>query len=139
MRRLSTVARTGTVVVGLASALAACGGGSSSNSSSSTTRSTSATTTASTASTGGGAPAATITIKNFAFQPATTAVKAGTTITVKNNDTTAHTLTADKNAFDTGNISSGGTKTFTAPGTPGSFPYHCSIHPFMHGTLTVTS
>jgi plastocyanin len=83
--------------------------------------------------------AATITIKNFAFQPATMTAKAGSTITVKNNDTTTHTVTADNSSFNTGNIDSGVTKTFTVPSTPGSVPYHCSIHPFMHGTLTVTS
>jgi plastocyanin len=65
--------------------------------------------------------------------------KAGSTITVKNIDSATHTVTADNNAFNTGNIDSGQTKTFTVPSNPGSFPYHCSIHPFMHGTLTVTS
>jgi plastocyanin len=75
---------------------------------------------------------------NFAFQPASTSVKAGSTITVKNNDSVAHTVTADNNSFNTGDINGGGTKTFTAPSNPGSFPFHCSIHPFMHGTLTVT-
>jgi plastocyanin len=28
------------------------------------------------------------------------------------------------------------TTTFT---TPGTFAYHCSIHPFIHGTVIVTS
>jgi plastocyanin len=28
------------------------------------------------------------------------------------------------------------TTTFT---TPGTFAYHCNIHPFMHGTVIVTS
>ena len=83
--------------------------------------------------------ATTITIQNFAYRPATITVKAGSTITVKNQDSATHTVTADNNAFDTGNISGGASKTMTAPSTPGSFPYHCTIHPFMHGTLTVTS
>ena len=37
---------------------------------------------------------------------------------------------------DDGN--SGATATFTAPSTPGSYSYLCTIHPTMKGTLTVT-
>ena len=143
MRRLTSVAAAGAAVIGLASGLAACGGGSSTSSSTSTstTGSTTTTTTSSTtATTGGGASAASITIQNFAFKPLATTVKAGSTITVKNQDSATHTLTADNGAFDTGNISGGGTKTITAPTKPGSFSYHCTIHAFMtHGTITVTS
>jgi plastocyanin len=56
---------------------------------------------------------------------------------VNNTDNSSHTLTADNNAFDTGVIAAGGTATFTAPTTPGDYPYICSIHTYMHGTLTV--
>src|SRR5256885_11484661 len=136
VRRLTSVAATGAAVIGLAWGLAACGGGSSSSSSTTTSTTNTTRTTAGSATTGGGAT--TITIQNFAYRPATITVKAGSTITVKNQDSATHTVTADNNAFDTGNISGGATKTMTAPSTPGSFPYHCTIHPFMHGTLTVT-
>lgn len=132
MRRLTSLAASGAAVVGVAAAVAACGGGSSSSSSSATT-----TTTGGTAGTR--ATASSINIENFAYQPRSITVKAGASITVKNADSATHTVTADNNAFDTGNINGSGTKTFTAPTTPGSFPYHCTIHPFMHGTLTVTS
>lgn len=136
MRRLTSFATV--AVMGLVPGLAACGGGGSSSSGTTTTGRPSATTatSASAATTPGGS---TITIRNFAYQPVIATVKAGTTITVKNADSATHTVTADNSAFDTGNISGGGTKTFTAPSRPGSFPYHCTIHPFMHGTLTVTS
>jgi plastocyanin len=80
----------------------------------------------------------TITIKNFSFATAT--VKAGSTVTVKNEDSTAHTVTSDTaGQFDAGTIDPGQSATFTAPSTPGSYPYHCNIHPTqMRSTLTVT-
>ena len=55
---------------------------------------------------------------------------------MKNEDNTAHTVTADSgNAFDS--PAPTGNSTFTAPTKPGSYPFHCSIHPEMHGTLVV--
>jgi plastocyanin len=39
-------------------------------------------------------------------------------------------------AFDV-KIDPGQSATFTAPAKAGSFPYHCSYHGNMHGTLTV--
>ena len=68
-------------------------------------------------------------------------VKAGETITVTNKDSAAHTLT-DKatKKFDTGNIpGNGGTATFTAPTTPGTYKFGCTYHPNMAGTLIVTA
>ncbi|QIQ01310.1 cupredoxin domain-containing protein [Streptomyces liangshanensis] len=79
-----------------------------------------------------------ITINNFKFMPDTITVAPGTKITVTNNDTTTHTLTAitDK-AWNTGDIAPGKSATFTAPTKPGAYKYMCTIHPFMKGTLTV--
>lgn len=77
-------------------------------------------------------------IKDFAFGPAALTVEPGAVVTVTNNDSTAHTVTADSGkAFDTGDIAPGRTVTFTAPAKAGSYPYSCTIHPFMKGTLTV--
>jgi len=85
------------------------------------------------------AGAAQIVIDNFTFSPATLTVTPGEKVTVVNKDSTTHTLTATGNkAFDTGDIASGATTTFTAPSTAGSYPYICTIHQFMHGTLTVS-
>ena len=86
-------------------------------------------------STASGSGSAVITIKDFKYTvPAS--VSPGEKITVNNVDSIAHTVTADSgNAFDdqapTGNSS------FTAPSTPGSYPFHCTFHPEMHGTLVV--
>jgi plastocyanin len=66
-------------------------------------------------------------------------VKPGEKVTVTNKDSVAHTLTDKKtHKFDTGNIDgNGGTATFTSPTTPGSYPFGCTYHPNMHGTLIV--
>ncbi len=55
-----------------------------------------------------------------------------------NEDQVAHTLTATKGGFDTGDIPAGQSKSITAPNTPGSYPYICSIHQYMAGTLVVS-
>ena len=97
---------------------------------------------------GGGSPAptsapastpsaSTITVKSFAFGDPIT-VSPGSTVTVTNRDTAKHTVTADQGqAFDVEVKSGGGTATFTAPSQPGTYAFHCTYHPTMHGTLTV--
>jgi plastocyanin len=71
-----------------------------------------------------------------AYTPNPISIAVGGTVTWINNDTTAHTATANGGAFDTGSIAPGGnaSKTFS---TAGSFPYRCTIHPGMVGTITV--
>jgi plastocyanin len=89
---------------------------------------------------GGSAPAssaAAITIRDFAYGPPLV-VSAGAAVTVTNMDGAEHTVTADDGpAFDVDVKGSGGTATFTAPSTPGTYAFHCTFHPGMHGTLTV--
>ena len=77
-----------------------------------------------------------VTIKNFKFTPGTSSVHVGDTITWTTQDAAAPTATAKDGSFDTGTINKGksGSHTFTKAGT---IPYICSIHPFMHGTVTV--
>jgi plastocyanin len=74
-------------------------------------------------------------IKSFAYQsPAS--VAAGSTVSVMNMDATSHTVTADDGSFDV-TIKPGATATFTAPAKAGSYPFHCTFHSNMHGTLVV--
>ena len=81
--------------------------------------------------------AASITIKDFAFGDPIT-VSPGATVTVTNMDTAEHTVTADQgSAFDVEIQGGGATATFTAPSAPGTYAFHCTYHPGMHGTLTV--
>jgi len=94
------------------------------------------------AGTGGGSRTATgdtIVIKNFAFSPGTLVVTPGETITVRNEDNVAHTVTSTTGRFATGPVQPGTSTTITAPNAPGTYPYICSIHQYMTGTLTVRS
>jgi plastocyanin len=78
----------------------------------------------------------TVVIDAFAYVPATVTVQVGDTVTWRNDDSVAHTATADDGSFDTGALATGesGAETFQAAGT---FDYHCSIHPQITGTVVV--
>jgi plastocyanin len=78
----------------------------------------------------------TVTIQNLAYNPSAVTVAVGDTVQWINADDITHTVTADNGTeFD---------QTLT-PGdsfqhvflSAGDFPYHCTIHPFMHGSVTV--
>jgi plastocyanin len=82
------------------------------------------------------AATATITIDNFQYT-SPPSVSPGATVAVKNADSMEHSVTADSgNAFSV-DIEGGRSATFTAPTTPGTYDYHCSYHPMMHGQLIV--
>jgi plastocyanin len=73
---------------------------------------------------------------DFSFQPARITVQAGTTVVWRNRGQVIHTVTADDGSFDSGEIDSGatGSVTFSRPGT---YPFHCTPHPFMKGVVVV--
>jgi uncharacterized protein (TIGR03118 family) len=77
-----------------------------------------------------------INIANFAFAPQSVSVAVGTQVQWTNQDGTAHTVTADDNRFGSKALDQNQTfsQTFNAPGT---YSYHCSIHPFMKGMIVV--
>jgi plastocyanin len=75
-------------------------------------------------------------IKGFSFQPEVLKVKVGARVTWTNDDAVAHTVTADTNSFASGNLQPGGSFSFTFT-RPGTYAYHCSIHPSMHGSVVV--
>src|SRR6266487_370562 len=79
-----------------------------------------------------------ITIKNFTFQGDLT-VRPGVTVTVRNNDTVMHTLTAANGSFTTPTIQPGKSATFKAPRKVASYPITCKFHPSMTGTLVVST
>lgn len=79
--------------------------------------------------------AATITIDGFKYSDAT--VPPGAQVTVINNDSARHTVTSDAAGAFNVEIAGKSQATFTAPNSAGSYAFHCTYHPSMHGTLTV--
>jgi plastocyanin len=80
-------------------------------------------------------------IRNFAFSPATLTVRAGTTVTWTNDDSPPHAIASDAGSpvtFSSSPLANGATFSFTFT-QAGSYPYHCSIHPSMKGTIIVES
>jgi plastocyanin len=77
-----------------------------------------------------------VAMANIAFAPTTSSVSSGGTVTWTNGDQVDHTVTFDSGP-DCGHVAAGTsmTVTFTAAGTYG---YHCTIHPQMKGTVTVS-
>jgi cytochrome c oxidase subunit II len=83
---------------------------------------------------------------NPSYEPDPLTVKVGDTIAVENKDTTPHTVTNGKDAtdpnmgklFDTSIINAGDSADIvTADLKPGKYPFFCSVHPYMTGSLTV--
>ncbi len=75
-------------------------------------------------------------MQGMAFTPSTISVSAGTTITWTNKDGVAHTVTSDTGLFDSGSIPTNGTYSHTFA-TAGTYTYHCAIHTYMKGTVSV--
>jgi len=75
-------------------------------------------------------------IINFTFSPATVTIRAGQTVEWTNGDGVAHTVDLSGVISNVLNRGDHYAQTFAAPGT---YAYICSIHPFMHGTVVVTS
>ncbi|HZM49801.1 MAG TPA: hypothetical protein VFE68_04895 [Vicinamibacteria bacterium] len=73
----------------------------------------------------------------MSFSPATGTLRVGQTVAWRNTDTDLHTATQNSGGFNTGNITRGSTSAPIAMTAAGSFPYHCSLHPGMVGSLTV--
>jgi plastocyanin len=71
-----------------------------------------------------------------AFSPNPITVAVGTQVSFLNLDNTAHTTTANAGTWNSPNIAPGGRFNVTLT-TAGTYPYHCSIHPGMVGTVTV--
>jgi amicyanin len=81
----------------------------------------------------------TVSIKDFAFTPSDTTVKAGTTVTWTNRDQDPHTVTSTGSGgpLHSPTLRHGQTFKYTFT-KPGHYDYLCTIHPFMTATVTVT-
>jgi plastocyanin len=82
-------------------------------------------------------PAAqTVQIKGFAFSPKVLTVTVGQTARFVNQDQEAHTVVADKGAFNSGGLDTNDSWTVRLQ-KPGTYAYFCSLHPYMKGTIVV--
>jgi len=112
-------------------ALAGCGGGASSP-----------TPTTPTPTPGGATPtAASIQagasfLTTTAYAPNPIVISVGSTIKWTNNDNITHDVTSQNNLFISGELAPGATYSHTFQ-SAGTFPYYCTIHPMMVGTVTV--
>jgi plastocyanin len=126
-----------TVISGVLIVAAACG----SNYSSSSPSPTPSPTPSATPSPGGASspvsiPTGASTLGRSAFMPDALTVPAGTTVTWTNTDSIAHTSTSDAKGWDSGIVGPGQQFSVSLQ-TPGTYSYHCAIHPGMIGTVVV--
>jgi plastocyanin len=77
-----------------------------------------------------------VAIDATSFQPAAITVRAGDTIVWHNKDPFPHTVTSEAGGFDSRTIEAGGSWSYKAS-KKGEFPYICTFHPTMTGTLRV--
>jgi plastocyanin len=74
---------------------------------------------------------------NTTFSPAEKTITKGTTVRWVNKDSYAHTVTANDNSFDSGNMNAGATFEHKFE-TAGTFDYKCQYHlPGMTGRIIV--
>jgi plastocyanin len=79
----------------------------------------------------------TVSIQDFFFSPDQMTVAPGTTVTWVNDGKQPHTSTSDDGTWDSGTLEPGDDYSFTFD-QPGTYTYHCSIHPDMTATITVS-
>jgi plastocyanin len=79
---------------------------------------------------------AAVKIDNFVFGPQTITVPVGTTVTWTNSDDIPHTSVSTEGVFKSKVLDTDEkfSYTFTKAGT---YPYYCTIHPKMTGTVVV--
>ena len=79
---------------------------------------------------------ATAKIDNFTFVPARLTVKAGTTVTWRNEDDIPHTVTSVTHLFKSRALDTDDSFSFTFTQS-GTYEYFCSLHPRMTATIVV--
>ena len=83
-----------------------------------------------------GPPANEVWMQSSKFTPATRTVNVNTTVKWVNKDGFNHNVISDDTLFDSGIIPAGGTYSRTFADT-GTFPYTCTLHSNMTGTIIV--
>ena len=79
----------------------------------------------------------TVNMRDDRFAPRAITVDRGTTVQWVNRGNNSHTSTANGGAWNSGTLDPGESfsRRFRRAGT---FAYHCNVHPFMTGSVTVT-
>jgi len=80
--------------------------------------------------------AAEVKVDNFSFGPATLTVAVGTTVTWTNRDDIPHTIVSTEKVFKSKVLDTDEKFSFTFD-KAGTYPYFCSIHPKMTGSVVV--
>ena len=75
-------------------------------------------------------------VDNFSFGPATLTVAVGTTVTWTNRDDIPHTVVSTDKVFKSKVLDTDEKFAFTFD-KAGTYPYFCSIHPKMTGSVVV--
>ncbi len=78
-----------------------------------------------------------VTIKDYSFNPKSLTVHVGDTVVWTNQGPSGHSATAYDGSFDTGVLNKGSSGSFKFD-KAGTFRYHCTPHPFMKASITVT-
>ena len=78
----------------------------------------------------------TILIQNHTFSPKETVIPLNTTVIWKNEDGMSHTVTSDKDLFDSHRIKEGNSFSYQFK-TTGTYTYHCKYHKNMVGSIIV--
>ena len=77
-----------------------------------------------------------IVIKDFTFVLSSVTVKAGSTVTWVNKDDEPHSIVSDTGLFRSGAVDTNESYSFKLD-KPGTYPYHCALHPRMVATIIV--
>jgi plastocyanin len=86
----------------------------------------------------GGQQTVTVSVQDFYFSPAQLVIEPGTTVRWVNQGTVPHSVVStDSGPLASQVLQTGGTYQFTFQ-NPGTYTYHCSIHPSMTASITVT-
>jgi plastocyanin len=79
-----------------------------------------------------------VSIRDFFFNPSQITIVPGTTVVWVNEGNHPHTVTANDGSFDSETLLPGQSFMATFQGR-GTISYFCEIHPFMRGSVTVSS
>jgi plastocyanin len=78
-----------------------------------------------------------VSLHNLAFSPRSIQVSPGATVDFTNNDGISHNITFSSATIHGATDFQTGSRSVVMPTAPGSYAYHCTIHPGMAGTILV--